>query len=124
MPAAPDFGITLYVKVAEAFVVLVNRWLILAAATVCVDPPVTAPTGLLIGIGHVYVVLFGTIPLVPFIGETVNKSSLQMVTGGVVIFGLGLIVITAVKLGPVHVPAIGVMVYVIVAGVLVILLSN
>ena len=57
-----------------------------------------------------YVVLFGTIPLVPFIGETVNKSSLQMVTGGVVIFGLGLTVITAVKLGPVHAPAIGVMV--------------
>ena len=39
-------------------------------------------------------------------------------------FGLGLMVITAVKFGPVQVPAIGVMVYVIVAGVLVILLSN
>jgi len=104
--------------------VLVNRWLILAAATVCVDPPVTAPAGLLTGIGQVYVVLFGTIPSALFTGETVNKSSLQIVLAYALICGFGLMVITAVKFGPVQVPAIGETVYVIVAGVLVILFSS
>ena len=52
--------------------------------------------------------LFGTIPSALFTGETVNNSSLQIVLACALIAGLGLIVITAVKLGPVHVPAIGV----------------
>ena len=68
-------------------------------------------------------VLFGTTPFIPLIGKTVNNSSLQIVSGGAVIDGFGFTVITAVKSAPVHAPAIGVIVYVIVAGVLVILLS-
>ena len=87
---------------------LVNSWLILLAAVVCVAQPVTAPAGLLTGIFQVYVVLFGTIPSALFTGRTVNVSSLQIVLACAFIFGLGLTVITAVKFGPVHVPAIGV----------------
>ena len=68
--------------------------------------------------------LFGTIPSALFTGDTVNKSSLQIVLACALIAGLGLMVITAVKFGPVHVPAIGVTVYVMVAGVLVTLFNN
>ena len=52
--------------------------------------------------------LFGTIPSALFTGDTVNKSSLQIVLACALMAGLGLMVITAVKFGPVHVPAIGV----------------
>ena len=42
-------------------------------------PPVIAPTGLLIGVVHVYVVPLGTIFPLPFVGVTVKAIPEQMV---------------------------------------------
>ena len=48
----PDFGVTVYVKVAADEVVLVKVWLIGLNTSVAELPPVTAPTGLLTGVGQ------------------------------------------------------------------------
>ena len=46
----PDFGVTVYVKVAADEVVLVKVWLIGLEASVAALPPVIAPAGLLTGV--------------------------------------------------------------------------
>ena len=56
----PNFGVTVYVNVAGVFVVLTKFWPIFAWL-LAKEPPVIAPTGLLIGVGHEYNVPVGTI---------------------------------------------------------------
>jgi hypothetical protein len=45
----PAVGVTVYVSVAAAAVVLVRVWLINVCPVACALPPVTAPRGLLVG---------------------------------------------------------------------------
>ena len=64
-----------------------------------VNPPVTT------GIGHVYVVDAGTMPLVPSTGVAVKFPPLQIAAGVMlVIADFGLTVTVTVKVAPAHVP--------------------
>ena len=47
-----------------------------------------------------YVVLVGTIEPPPFIGDTINVFSLQIVSACVIIYGLGFTVTTTENAGP------------------------
>ena len=67
--------------------VFIRVWLMKLKAVVTLDSPVTFG---LSATSQVYVVFTGTIPFVPFAGITVNVWPLQITTGVVVIFGLGL----------------------------------
>ena len=76
----PDVGVTVYVNVADALVVLVKVWLIELWPVACALPPVIAPTGLLTGFVHVKVVPVGiAFPPTPSTGVTVKAVPLQMV---------------------------------------------
>jgi hypothetical protein len=76
----PDFAVTVYVNVATVSVVFVKVWVMLVCPTACALPPVTAPTGLLTGAVHVYVVPAGTtVTGGALAGLTVNGFPLQIV---------------------------------------------
>ena len=80
---------------------------------VCVvpaKPPVTPPETL--GVAQLYVVPVGTMPSVAFVGVEVNVPELQIVAVIGFIDGFGLAVTTTVNVTPVHVFAVGVIVYV------------
>jgi hypothetical protein len=110
LPAhVPDVGVTVYVSVAEAFVVFVNVWLIELWPVACALPPVTAPTGLLTGFVHVYVVPTGTMLPPPLAGVTVKVPPLHTIAVcAVVIDGFGLTVTVTVNVLPAQLPDVGV----------------
>ena len=103
---APDNGVTVYVSVAVALVVLVNTWLILVCPVACALPPVIAPTGLLTGAVQVYVVPAGTIVAgALFKGVTVNVLSPHIVAVCAGITGVGSTVTVTVNGVPGQLPA-------------------
>ena len=69
-------------------------------------PPVKPP--LTLGALQLYKVPAGTIPLVRFVGLTVNATPLQLTELIAVITAVGLIVIVTVNVAPVHAPDNGV----------------
>jgi hypothetical protein len=119
----PDSGVTVYVAVAGALVMLVSVWLILTCGAACAPLPVIDASGLRTGAPQVYVVPPGTVPSVPFAGAAVNVPSLQMDVAMLLIVGFGLTVMVTVKVLPVQLPVIGVTVYVAVVGAFVMLVS-
>ena len=80
----------------------------MVAAAIPAVPPVTPPVT--VGAPHEYVVPDGTIPLVVFVGDTVNPTPLhdEVVMG--VIAGVGFIVAVTVNVLPVQFPDFGVIV--------------
>ena len=77
--------------------------------TPCAFPPVTAPTGLLIGFPQVYVVPAGTIFPLPSAGVTENALPEQIAADvRLVINGFGFTVTVIVNVSPVQLPATGV----------------
>ena len=101
----PDNGVTIYVAVCVVFNGFVKVPLIVVAF-VAGDPPVKPPVTL--GALQLYNVPAGTIPLVRFVGLTVNATPLQLTELIAVITAVGLIVIVTVNVAPVHAPDNGV----------------
>ena len=92
-------------------VVFVKVWLMLATPVACALPPVMAPTGLLTGFVHVYVVPAGTTVAAvgtPLTGVTVNAAPLQIVATCAGITGCGLTVTVTVNGVPGQPPDVGV----------------
>ncbi len=71
-------------------------------ATPPVMPPVTE------GIGQLYVVPTGTMPLVPFTGVELKKVPLQTVVVMLLIAGVGFTVTARVNIAPLQEPEVGV----------------
>ena len=69
-------------------------------------PPVKLPV--IDGADQLYVVPAGTIPLVTFVGVTVNVTPLHVIVLIAVIAGVGLIVTVTLNTKPVQLPVIGV----------------
>ena len=115
----PDSGVTVYVAVATALVLLVSNWLMFACAFVCSLPPSIEFSGLRTGVAHVYVVPEGTIPFGPLAGEDVKLLIPHIVVVIAVMAGVGLTVTVNVKVAPVQLPDNGVTVYVAVCVILV-----
>ena len=86
----------------------------LLAPVAPVKPPVTT------GVPQLYNVPDGTIPLLIFVGLTVNATPLQLTELIAVITAVGLIVTVNVNVDPIQVPVIGVTVYVAVLAIFVV----
>ena len=104
LPQVAVLGVTKYVAVMAAFVVLVSVPLILAAP-VPDNPPVNPEP---VGTDQLYVVPPGTIPLVILTGETVNGRPLQIVLVIAFIATTGFKVTVSVNVVPVQEPDLGV----------------
>lgn len=100
----PAAGVTVYIAVCTELVLFERTSEI--EVPVPPEPPVIPPVTA--GAFQLKVVPAGTTPFVPLTGVTVNEPSLQAVVFIAVIEGLGLIVSVTLKLGPVHVPEVGV----------------
>jgi hypothetical protein len=103
VPQVVVVGVTIYVAVTAALVVLVNVPVIEATAEACVNPPVK-PTP--VGADHVYVVPAGTMPFTPFAGVTVNKVPLHPVPVMALTTAIGFIVTATVNGVPAPQPTI------------------
>ena len=79
---------------------------LIVVAFVALNPPVNPP--LTLGALQLYKVPAGTIPLVRFVGLTVNATPLQLTELIAVITAVGLIVIVTVNVAPVQLPDNGV----------------
>ena len=110
---APDVGVTRYVTVCVVFVLLLNKPYTVVGLPVTLAPPVTVPV--YVGAFQLYVLPFGTIPLVKFVGVTTNATPLHVTVVIVIISAVGGTVTVTVKFVPVH-PAdvLGVTIYVAV----------
>jgi hypothetical protein len=122
LPAAPDVGVTVYVAVTGALVLLVSVPVI--DAPLPAAPPVK-PTPA--GAPHAYVVPAGTMVTGGALtGVTVKVPPLQIVAVWLGITGFGFMVTVTVNVAPTQLPAapdVGVTVYVAVTGALVLLVS-
>ena len=65
--------------VAGVLVILVSVWLMEVCGVACALPPVIDPTGLIVGVLQVYVVLGNTVPFCPSTGVTLNAVPLHSV---------------------------------------------
>ena len=91
---------------------------LIVVAFVAGAPPVNPPVTL--GALQLYKVPAGTMPLVIFVGLTVNATPLQLTELIAVITAVGLIVTVNVNVDPIQVPVIGVTVYVAVLAIFVV----
>ncbi len=101
----PETGVTSYVAVATALVVLVKDWLIIVTGVLTKPDPVIELEGLITGADHVYKV---AAPIGTVVGATLNEVLLQIFAVCVAIVGVGFTVCKNVKLLPVQPSAIGV----------------
>jgi hypothetical protein len=118
----PETGVTVYVAVCTVLVVLFNVPVICKAPLPVAPPENPDPDGA----GQLYVVLDGTIPLVPLAGVTVNPVLLHTVVVIAFMDGTGFTVTVTVKDAPTQKPSdpeVGVNVYVAVTALLVVLVS-
>jgi len=104
-PAAV-LGVTIYVTVCVSFVRLLNNPNTVVIFSVADAPPVTVPVNT--GSFHVYLVNSGTIPLVGFVGVTVNGTPLHVTVVIALTSGVGFNVTITVKAAPVQLPDNGV----------------
>lgn len=118
VPAQPiEVGVTEYVTLMAALVVLVSVPEILAALVPAAAPVIPVTTGA----AQVYVVPVGIKPSVPFTGETVKPVALQVVVAIAVTAGLGFIVTVTLNGFPTQEPEVGVTEYTTLMGALVVL---
>ncbi len=102
---SPDNGVTMYVAVCITLVGFVKLPLIVAAFVAGLPPVIEPVTD---GALQLYKVPAGTIPLVVFVGLTVNSTPLQLTAVMSVITAVGLIVTVNVNVVPVQIPVNGV----------------
>src|SRR5664280_386687 len=96
-----DVGVTVYVAVTAAFVVLVSVPLMFAAPAPAAPPVNPAPAGA----AQLYSVPAGTIPLVTSTGATVKPVALHTVADIFPMAGLGFTVTVTVNVAPTQLPS-------------------